>query len=167
VLPVRRTLAMLAIAACPAIALAQGTNVSIGPLALDSGLPVEVTAESLSVDQDSGSAVFTGGVRVTQGAMQLEAGEVRVEYATADTDTGSGISRMLASGGVTLLNGGDAAQAQEATYDLAAAQLTMLGGVILTQGPTTISADRFVIDLATGAGRMEGSVRTVFQAQDN
>ncbi|MEO1455820.1 MAG: LptA/OstA family protein, partial [Pseudomonadota bacterium] len=74
---------------------------------------------------------------------------------------------MLASGGVTLLNGGDAAQAQEATYDLAAAQLTMLGGVILTQGPTTISADRFVIDLATGAGRMEGSVRTVFQAQDN
>ncbi|MEO0694150.1 MAG: LptA/OstA family protein, partial [Pseudomonadota bacterium] len=71
------------------------------------------------------------------------------------------------SGGVTLLNGGDAAQAQEATYDLAAAQLTMLGGVILTQGPTTISADRFVIDLATGAGRMEGSVRTVFQAQDN
>lgn len=70
---------MLAIAACPAIALAQGTNVSIGPLALDSGLPVEVTAESLSVDQDSGSAVFTGGVRVTQGAMQLEAGEVRVE----------------------------------------------------------------------------------------
>ncbi|MEL6642814.1 MAG: LptA/OstA family protein [Pseudomonadota bacterium] len=163
----RQTIAILALAALPAAALAQGTQVSIGPLALDSGLPVEVTAEALSVDQENGNAVFSGGVTVVQGAMTLEAGEVRVEYATTENDTGSGISKMLVSGGVTLLNGGDAAQAQEATYDLAAAQLIMQGSVVLTQGPTTISADRFVIDLATGAGRMEGNVRTVFQTRDN
>lgn len=166
-LPLFRSLALLAFVACPTLVAAQGTQVSLGALALDSGLPVEVSAEALSVDQDSGSAVFTGGVEVIQGAMRLEAGEVRVEYATADSDTGSGISRMLASGGVTMTNGGDAAASQEATYDLAAAELTMLGGVVLTQGATSISADRFVIDLATGSGRMEGRVRTVFQTQDN
>ena len=166
-LPIRHTLAALVLALSPLSAMGQGTQVSIGPLALDSGLPVEVTAQTLTVDQENGQAVFAGDVLVVQGAMRLEAGELRVEYATAESDSGSGINRMFASGGVTLLNGGDAAASQEATYALGAAELTMRGDVVLTQGPTTISADRFVIDLASGAGRMEGSVRTVFQTPEN
>ncbi|MBT8475484.1 MAG: lipopolysaccharide transport periplasmic protein LptA [Rhodobacteraceae bacterium] len=148
----------------PCLAFAQGTDVALGGLALDAALPVEVTADSLSVDQDTGHATFAGDVVVAQGDMRLSAGSLVVEY---DTEQEAGISRMTATGGVTLVNGPDTAAAQEAVYELGVSSLVMTGGVTLTQGRTRITGDRFAIDLTTGAGRMEGRVRTVFQTQDN
>lgn len=157
------------LAACTLLALpfsvyAQGTQIALGGLAMDATLPVEVTAEQLEVNQETGSAVFTGEVVVVQGDMRLAAGILVVEY---DAEQQTGISRMTASNGVTVANGPDAASARDAVYDLASSRLTMTGDVVLTQGPTTISGDSFAVDLTTGAGRMEGRVRTVFQTQDN
>lgn len=130
-----------------------------GPFVTDPDAPVEVTSETLSVDQATGAAVFEGNVVVAQGDLRLQAGAVEVRYDEARGE----IARLLASGGVTLATATEAAEAESADYDLAAGTLTLEGGVLLTQGPSAISADRMVVDLEAGTARMEGNVRTILQ----
>ena len=153
-------------AVIPAAALAQGAQVGLTGFSYDPAEPVEVTADSLTVDQGDRSSVFTGNVVVGQGDMRLGAGNLRIEYRLNDAGGVEGIARLLASGGVTLAAGAEAAEAQEAVYDLSESRIVMTGGVLLTQGPNAISGDRLVVDLASGTGRMEGRVRTVLMPQD-
>jgi len=58
--------------------MAQGTSVAFGGLKHDSKLPVEITADQLSVDQSTGKAVFVGNVLIGQGSMGLSPGKVDV-----------------------------------------------------------------------------------------
>lgn len=139
-------------------ALAQAGNVDFGGLRADPKLPVEVTADSFAIDQASGSAEFSGNVRVSQGDLVLTAGAVTIEYA-AD---GKGIKQLVASGGVILKAGGDAAQAQTATYVIDTAEVTLAGDVLLTQGSAAISGQMMVVNLTNGTGRIEGGVTTTF-----
>ncbi|WP_099824876.1 LptA/OstA family protein [Oceaniglobus indicus] len=148
----------LALIASPAVA--QNTNIAFGGLKHDSSLPVEVASDTLEVSQTDGSAEFRGNVLVSQGEMKLTAGTVRVIYAA---EGGGRISRMNASGGVTLVNGAEAAEAREAIYSIDDATVVMTGDVILTQGQTALSSNKLSIDLNSGTGTMEGRVRTIFQ----
>ena len=141
-------------------ALAQQASVDFGGLTQDTSLPVEVVSDQLDVNQSDGTAVFTGNVMVTQGEMKLTAQKIDVIYATS----GQGrIQRLDASGGVTLVNGGEAAEAESAVYEIDSGSVVMTGDVLLTQGQTALAGNKLVIDLRTGTGRMEGRVRTVFQ----
>ncbi|WP_414898927.1 lipopolysaccharide transport periplasmic protein LptA [Rhodovulum sp. YEN HP10] len=160
-LSVRAGLAALAlILAIPAGAGAQGAEIAFGALEHDSSLPVEVTAESLSVDQGDGTAVFTGDVVVGQGQMRLAAERMLVVYGAGGAGSGK-ISRLEASGSVVLTLGAEAAEAQEAVYDIGAATVVMTGNVLLTQDGNAIEGQRLVVDLTRGTGAMEGRVRTV------
>ncbi len=150
--------ALLALLLVPAGAVAQGVQLG-GAFAADPSAPVEVTSDSLTVDQATGAATFTGNVVIGQGDLRVQAGEVEVLY---DEATG-GIARLLATGGVTLATPEEAAEAQAADYDLASGTLTLTGEVLLTQGESAISGDRLVVDLETGTARMEGNVRTILR----
>ena len=155
-----RVIAVLALLALfPAMGLAQGASVAFGGLKQDTTLPVEVSADQLAVNQADGTAMFTGNVLVGQGEMRLSAGRVKVEY-TAD---GSGISKLFASEGVTLINTTDAAEAREAIYTIDSGNVVMTGDVLLTQGGNALSGQKLVIDLKAGTGVMEGRVQSVFQ----
>lgn len=101
-----RRFALLLSAFLPLAAWAQDAQVAFGGLRQDTTLPVEVKAESLTVNQTDGSATFTGNVLVGQGEMRLAAQTVRVEYA-AD---GKSIAKLHATGGVTLASPTDAAE---------------------------------------------------------
>lgn len=137
---------------------AQQADVKFGGLRQDTTLPVEVNADNLSVDQASGTAIFSGNVLVMQGDLRLTAGNVRVEY-NAD---GTQIDKLLASGGVTLVSPQDAAEAAEAVYIIASGNVVMTGNVLLTQGNAAISGERLVVNLKNGTGTMTGRVKTVF-----
>jgi lipopolysaccharide export system protein LptA len=151
-------LSLLVLSSVPDPAAAQA-QVAFSGLQLDSNLPVEVSADQLAVSQGDGTATFTGNVEVAQGEMRMTAGEVRVDYAEGGDD----IEKMVATGGVTFVNGQEAAEAREAIYTLTAGEVVLTGDVILTQGPNAISGERLVVDLNTGTGRMEGRVRTILQ----
>ncbi|MCF2906099.1 LptA/OstA family protein [Octadecabacter sp. CECT 8868] len=139
------------------------TNINLGAVNADPNAPVEITADNLSIDQTSGEAVFAGNVVLGQGDLRLSAGQVQVIYNDASGD----ISRLSASGGVTLVTASEAAESATAEYNLDAGTLLMSGDVLLTQGASAISADRMNIDLSTGAARMEGRVRTIFNQGGN
>ena len=147
-------------------ASSQIAGIKLGSSGFDRTQPVEVTADSLSLDQESGSAVFYGNVLVVQDSLRLSAGRVLVEYSD-DGGGASGIARLLASGGVTFVTGGTAVEGREAAYSVEAAELLFSGDVLLTQGPNSISGDKLTIDLEAGSGRMEGRVRTVLNPQDS
>lgn len=139
------------------------TNVDLGGVTVDTSAAVEVTADSLSVNQDSGRAVFDGNVLVVQGDLRLSAGQVEVIYGT---DT-SQIARLVASEGVTFVTADEAAEAEQADYDIAAGLLVLTGNVLLTQGPSAISANQMTINVTDGTASMEGRVRTVLQQGEN
>lgn len=149
---------VLAVALATGAVSAQGTNVSFGGLKADTTLPVEVTAENLTVNQADGTATFSGEVLVKQGEMRLQADEIRVEYDA----TGKAINRLHASGGVLVVNATDAAEAASAVYTIASGEVVMSGDVLMTQGQTAIKGQNLVINLKTGTGRMEGGVTTTF-----
>jgi len=148
-------------------ASAQDAQVAFGGLQHDASLPVEISADQLSIDQGDGTAVFKGNVIIGQGELRLSAGLVLVEYAAADGAATGQVSRLLASEGVTLVSGNEAAEAQSAEYSIDNATIIMQGNVILTQCNNALSSDRMVVDLSSGQASMQGRVRTILQTGGN
>ena len=146
-----------------ATAQAQGASVAFGGLKHDSSLPVEIAADSLTINQETGKATFRGNVLVGQGEMRLSAGLVQVEYKDGSSSTGE-VQRLHASGGVTLVSGAEAAEAAEAIYSIGSSQIVMSGNVLLTQGQNALSGQKLTVDLTSGTGVMSGRVKTVFQS---
>lgn len=140
------------------VAAAQEARIAFGDLAQDTTLPVEVTAETLAVNNADGTAVFTGNVVVIQGEMKLSAAEVRVVYNEDQT----AIDQLIASGGVTIVNLADAAEAREAVYTIDTGLIVLTGDVLLTQGPSVIAGQKLTVNLKDGTGVMEGRVTTTF-----
>ncbi len=157
----RRVLSLLVLALAPVVALAQGASIALGTATFDPSQPLEVSSDSLSVDQGTGAALFEGNVLIVQGAVRMSAGEVAITYASDDNSTGNGIEALTASGGVTFVTATDAVEASEAIYSIADGSVVLSGEVLLTQGANAISGDRLIVDLEAGTGRMEGRVRTV------
>nr|WP_217353315.1 LptA/OstA family protein [Ruegeria atlantica] len=144
-------------------AAAQETQVAFGAVKADPSLPVEVTSETLNVNQESGSAEFVGNVIVIQGEMRLTAERVLVLY----NEDRSGIERMEATEDVVLVSPPDAAEGDWAEYTIDSGVIVMKGNVLLTQGPSTISGDQMNADLTTGTATMTGNVKTILQQGNN
>lgn len=138
-------------------------KIAFGDLDQDTTLPVQVSADQLAVNNADGSAVFSGNVVVTQGEMKLAAAEVKVTYGTEQND----IQELVASGGVTVTNLGDAAEAQQAVYTIDSGVIVLSGDVLLTQGPSAMAGQKLTINLKDGTGVMEGRVTTTFQPGGN
>ena len=115
---------------------AAAQTVAFGGIQADTAAPVEVTAESLRVDQDTGEAVFTGNVLIGQGAMRLSADSVTVVYAEGGQNR---IRSLNATGGVTLVSGPDAAEAAQAVYDVEKGTVVLTGDA----GAQAVWAERF------------------------
>ena len=101
---------MKMIALCAGLFLANSavaqTNIALGGLTVDTTAAIEVIADSLSVDQDTGIAIFDGNVMIGQGDLRITAGRVQVVYGT---DT-SQIARLVATNGVTFVTATEAAE---------------------------------------------------------
>jgi lipopolysaccharide export system protein LptA len=142
----------------PATAATAQQKIAFGDLNQDTTLPVQVSADQLAVNNADGSAVFSGNVVVTQGEMKLAAGEVKVTYGTDQND----IQELVASGGVTVTNLGDAAEARQAVYTIDSGVIVLSGDVLLTQGPAAMAGQKLTINLKDGTGVMDGRVTTTF-----
>lgn len=157
-----RFLILAALLALPLPVAAQ--TVAFGGIKADTRAPVEVTAETLNVDQSTGQANFTGNVLIGQGQMRLSADSVTVTYAQGGQQK---IKTLNASGGVTLVNGPDAAEAAEAVYDVETGNIVLTGDAIVTQGQNVLAGDRIEVNLTDGTASVAGRVRTVLQPGGN
>lgn len=144
------------------VAAAQGANIAFGNIKQDTNAPVEVSADSLAIDQATGRATLTGNVLIGQGAMRISAASMTIVY-SADR---SQIAQMKATGGVTLASGDDAAEAQSAEYNVSSGLILLSGNVLLVQGNTAITADKMRVDTNSGTAQMQGRVRTVLNVKN-
>ncbi len=151
----------IAVGAAPAFA--QEAQVAFGSVNADPTLPVEVTSETLNVNQEDGSAEFIGNVIVIQGEMRLTADRVLVIY----NEERSAIDRMEATENVVLVSPPDAAEGDWAEYTIDSGVIEMKGNVLLTQGPSIISGDQMIANLTSGTATMSGRVKTILQQGGN
>ena len=143
---------------------AQQVTLPFGNLKHDTKQAVEIVSDSFTVSQNRGSAEFVGNVVVGQGEMRLSAGKIVVEYQVKDGKPTGQIGRMMASEGVTLVSGKEAAEARNATYSLSDGLIVMEGDVLLTQSDNALAGQKVVIDLKDGSAKVEGRVKTIFKA---
>ncbi len=146
----------------PVVSMAQGAQVAFGSAQQDSSLPVEVTADNLNVNQNDGTAVFTGNVLIGQGQMRLSAPRVLVVY----LEDQSGIESLEATGGVILVSGEDAAESARADYNITTGLIEMQGDVLLVQGTSALTGDKMFVDTKAGTARVTGRVKTVLQPKN-
>jgi lipopolysaccharide export system protein LptA len=131
---------------------------SKGTLKFDSTQPLEITSSDLVLEQSIGHATFTGDVIAKQGDLILTATKVLV---MENGEMTGEMKRLLASGGVTIINALQAAEATEVVYDVAKDTIIMVGNVLVTEGASATSGNKLTINLTTGSRRMEGNVRTI------
>jgi lipopolysaccharide export system protein LptA len=119
--------------------------------------PIDFGADHIELQDRANRAVLTGNVAVKQAEMTLTASRMTVAY-TGKIESGSPqVSRLDASGGVTVRRPDQTASSQYGVYDLNRRVITMLGGVKLTQGGNTVNGGRLTINMDTGRAVIDGS----------
>jgi lipopolysaccharide export system protein LptA len=134
--------------------------------------PVQIEAQSLEVRDKSGTATFSGNVKVVQGDMTMRCKTMVVFYqndgkqndgkptAVKTATPGAGgqqsISKLEAKGGVTVVQKDQTATGDTALFDMKTNTVTLLGNVTLTQGKNVMRGERLMVDLTSGVSRVEG-----------
>lgn len=158
-----RIFSVICLTVLAGLASAQGTQLSFGGLGQDTSAPIEINSDELAISQADSSATFSGNVTISQGNMMLSAPLVTVVY---NPDT-SDIAKLIASGGVTLVSGEEAAEADEAEYSVTTGLIQMRGNVLLAQGQITLAAADMLVNLNDGTALLSGRVRTILRPRDS
>lgn len=124
----------------------------------DSQQPIEISADTLEVVQESQQAIFSGNVLARQGEMNMKAARMVVYYKGGDSGGGAaaakGISRIEAQGDVLLTSPEETARAARADYNVDKELVTMTENVVLTRGQNVLKGSQLIYNLATGKSVM-------------
>ena len=123
----------------------------------NSSAPIDVSADSLELQDRANRALLSGGVVIRQAEMTLNASRVTVAYTGQMVDGSPQVSRLDASGGVIVTRPDQKARSNFAVYDLNRRVITMIGAVRLDQGGNTLNGGRLSINLDTGRATIDGS----------
>jgi len=119
--------------------------------------PIDFSAGYIELQDRANRAILSGDVSVRQAEMTLTAARVTVNYTGQVVGGSPQVSRLDASGGVTVTRPQQRARSQYAVYDLDRRVITMLGGVSLAQGGNTVNGGRLTLNLDTGRATIDGS----------
>lgn len=143
----RAVIALVLLVSAPAVAQ-RGHNTNA---------PIDFGADQIQLQDRANRAVLSGNVAVRQAEMTLNAQRMTVAYTGQVIGGNPQVSRLDASGGVTVRRPDQTARGQYAIYDLNRRVITMLGAVTLTQGSNTVNGGRLTINLDSGRAVIDGS----------
>ena len=157
--------------------------------------PIQIEAASLEMRDKKKEATFSGNVKVVQGDTTMTSKSLVVFYdsgpapappaaapapaapkasksgsmqsATPGPGGSSSIRRLEAKGSVVVTQKDQVVTGETAVFDTKTNLVTMLGGVVLTQGKNVLRGDRLMVDMTTGVSRVEsdsGRVQGLFQS---
>jgi lipopolysaccharide export system protein LptA len=157
--------------------------------------PIQIEAATLEMRDKKKEATFSGSVKVIQGDTTMTSKTLVVFYDSApasvtpgaapaaDTKAAaksapmqsalpgpggsSSIRRLEAKGNVVVTQKDQVVTGETAVFETKTNLITMLGGVILTQGKNVLRGDRLMVDMTTGVSRVEsdsGRVQGLFQS---
>jgi lipopolysaccharide export system protein LptA len=156
--------------------------------------PIQIDAAALEMRDKKKEATFSGNVKVVQGDTTMTSKTLVVFYESTpppaaapappanakaaaksapmqSTTPGPGgsssIKRLEARGNVVVIQKDQVVTGENAVFDTKTNLITMLGGVVLTQGKNVLRGDRLLVDMTTGVSRVEsdsGRVQGLFQS---
>jgi lipopolysaccharide export system protein LptA len=138
------------------LAAVAATGAAVAQSRHNSSAPIDFAADHIELQDKANRAILSGNVRVTQAEMTLTAARITVAYTGKVTDGSPQVSRLDASGGVTVTRPDQRASGQYGVYDVNRRVIIMLGGVRLTQGANTVNGSRLTINLDTGKAVIDG-----------
>ncbi len=144
------------------LAFAQQSAAEFGSVTVDREQPIEISADQLAINDETGVTEFSGMVEILQGDLSVNADFVQATY----TPGSGAIQTLLATGEVILRSGEDEAKADRAEYAVDLDQIIMTGNVFVRQVGNNLSAERAEINLETGAATLSGLVKTVLGTSD-
>jgi lipopolysaccharide export system protein LptA len=154
--------------------------------------PIQIEAASLEMRDKKKEVTFSGNVKVVQGDTTMTSKTLVVFYdstpapapaapaanskaaksapmqsATPGPGGSSSIKRLEARGDVKVTQKDQVVTGETAVFDTKTNLITMLGGIVLTQGKNVLRGDRLMVDMTTGVSRVEsdsGRVQGLFQS---
>jgi len=128
-----------------------------------------MTSRKLVVFYDSTPAPASGAAPEANANTRTAAksGAPPIQSATPGPGGSSSIRRLEAKGNVVVTQKDQVVTGETAVFDTKTNLVTMLGGVILTQGKNVLRGDRLMVDMTTGVSRVEsdsGRVQGLFQS---
>lgn len=134
---------------------------------LSNDKPVEISSDTLDVDQEQNQAIFVGNVIARQGSVNMRADRMVVHYRNSggggggEDASGKGIYRIDATGGVIFTNPTDTAKGDVAVYNVDAQTLDLTGDVLLTRDKNILKGTRMNYNLTTGRSVLTAGGSTV------
>lgn len=140
----------------PAIAAAQ---LGMVDRSKDSGKPIDITADNLTMKPKESLAVFEGNVQAEQGDFHLKADRMDVHYHDEDTKQKGqdSLSKVVASGNVILTVPGREAHADNGVYDVDKGQVDLTGHVVLIRDKNRLEGATFTYNTASGESKLLNS----------
>lgn len=135
--------------------------------------PIDIQSDELEIRQAESLAIFTGGVVVVQGDLEVRSAKLIVKYHMVGEGENRKreIKHLDATGGVIVTNVDQSATGDWATMDTLKNVIVMGDNVVLTQGDNVINGSRLLVDLNTGysriisAGKDGGRVKAIFKSK--
>ena len=185
------TLAMIAAGAAFAQSAVTGVPNAMQGFSQNRDQPIQIEAGNLEMRDKKKEATFSGNVKVVQGDTTMTSKSLVVFYdstpapapapaanskpaksaplqsATPGPGGSSSIKRLEARGSVVVTQKDQVVTGETAVFDTRANLITMLGGIVLTQGKNVLRGDRLMVDMTTGVSRVEsdsGRVQGLFQS---
>ena len=186
-------LALLAAGEAGAQSAVQGVPNAMQGFSQNRDQPIQIEAGSLEMRDKKKEATFAGNVKVIQGdttmtsktlvvfydstaspaapaagakgANSKAAKSAPIQSATPGPGGSSSIRRLEAKGNVVVTQKDQVVTGETAVFDTRANMITMLGGIVLTQGKNVLRGDRLMVDMTTGVSRVEsdsGRVQGLF-----
>jgi len=188
-LTVAVALGMAAAGNAAAQSVVQGVPNAMQGFSQNRDQPIQIEAATLEMRDKKKEATFSGNVKVVQGDTTMTSKVLVVFYDSAAAPANAGtkaaaksapmqsatpgpggsssIRRLEAKGNVVVTQKDQVVTGETAVFDTKTNLVTMLGGVILTQGKNVLRGDRLMVDMTTGVSRVEsdsGRVQGLFQS---
>jgi lipopolysaccharide export system protein LptA len=182
-------LALIAAGDAGAQSAVQGVPNAMQGFSQNRDQPIQIEAASLEMRDKKKEATFAGNVKVVQGdttmtsktlvvfydstpapsaapaANSKAAKSAPIQSATPGPGGSSSIRRLEAKGSVVVTQKDQVVTGESAVFDTKSNMITMLGGIVLTQGKNVLRGDRLLVDMTTGVSRVEsdsGRVQGLF-----
>jgi lipopolysaccharide export system protein LptA len=112
--------------------------------------PIDLSADNMAADQNTGMVVYTGNVIVHQGEVKLRADKMRAKL------VGNNPSQIYADGRVVIDAPSGIATGESGVYDVDPRLITLTGKVVLTKDKNVLRGHKLVVNLITGQATLDG-----------
>lgn len=142
-------------------AVAQQKNLSrLDGLALSGDQPIQIESDTLQVQDEKGTATFSGNVKVVQGDTTMQSGHMIVHYAKDDGSATTGtseIDRIDVTDKVYIKSEKQQATADKGVFDMKAETVQLTGDrVVLSEGDNVLVGCKLTVFVQTGEAKLEG-----------